>query len=645
MNKYKVIIVGLLGLFFTSCEDFLDRPSEDNLPVEDYCKTEKELNALTAVLYGGMVWNEYQDKFAWCAHELMSGNVYHEYGAEGQFFFFNIEKTNTIMSLGYTSLNAVVARANTLINEMPGLARANGIPEDVIRRGVAEAKMYRGMAYFLQTELWGEVPVVLNNAKVISENTSMNVPRAKREFIFKLIEEDWKYAENNLPDASWGEGWRVTKWSAKGMLAKLYLTMASCQDEEVALCRYDPAEYYTKARDYAKDVLENSPYSIEDNYTNVFIQNNRASNESLFALQFYDGRYGVGSSRQIQFGRSSVWNGDLDVYGGGKGLTVTLFESFDMQKDTRLKETSLYSDGTKSDLTVTLPNGKPAVLNNPVYTLANGDLYSYFINPNGQFPTGAPFGSETVGYTLNGIKKYVYGYKPLGDKFSCPMRTDFLRVADVKLIVTEAEMWLQGATAVDAYSSASEALGPLNDVRKRAGLDPVNSIALCVPEIEKTVTIPYTNKGGISVSIDFPTFESTYDLLLERRWEFALECQSWFDLKRVAYRDKVKATQFIEQQDRSWAYKPKLDLEGTPTVKGDYQRQRIMFRLGEALGYTPEEMPTVDEKKVYYEDLKWFLPLPQDVLSSSPALSQPAQGFEGILDNQDEFGRFSNYPF
>ncbi len=620
MNKYKIIIIGLLALSFTSCKDFLDKPSEDTLSMKDYCKTEGELNSLTAVLYGGLTWNGYSDKFAWCAHELMSGNVYHEFGDEGQFFFINFNNTNPIMANGYQSLCGVVSRANSLINDMPELAKENGLSDDLIKRAVAEAKMYRGMAFFLMTELWGEVPVVLNNAKVISENLSEKIPRAQRGFIYELIEKDWLYAAEYLPAERWGEGWRVTQWGAKGMLAKLYLTMASCQNDYAQYTCPDPNGYYQKARDYANEVL--AANGLEPQYKDIFTIRGYSS-ESLFALQFNDGPYGVGSSRQVQFGRSKIWNGNLDVYGGGKGLTVTLFNSFGI-KDTRKKETSLYNDGT----------------DNPKYTLYNGKQYIYYINPSQQFVIEPPYGTEDVGYTLNGVKKYVYGYTPTGNYFSCPMTHDFLRVADVMLIVTEAEMYLSGATGVADESAASAALIPLNKVRQRAGLDPVSSIAMCIPETPDPISAEYTDEGGNVLTANYMEYLPTYDLMLERRWEFALESQTWLDMKRLYYRDRVAAERFVKEQDRAWAYKPALGLDHPALVKDDYQRQHEMYLMTKDY---PEESRQADEKKVYYEDLKWFLPLPNSL--TSPALQQAAEPFTNALDDSDEYGRYPNYPY
>ncbi len=90
-------------------------------------------------------------------------------------------------------------------------------------------------------------------------------------------------------------------------------------------------------------------FATNFNYGNIFTIGGN-SQESLFALHFYDGRYGLGSSRQIQFGRSKIWNGNMTVYGGGKGLTVTLFNSFNMQKDVRLKDKVQKTFGYSSEL-------------------------------------------------------------------------------------------------------------------------------------------------------------------------------------------------------------------------------------------------------------------------------------------------------
>jgi hypothetical protein len=602
--KYKIIAF-LLGalLITTSCSDFLDRESKDAIAEADFFTTDEQLYQYTADLYGGLTWSNYFQKFAWCANELMAGNVYHEFGDEGAFFFLSFNNTNTILEEGYKSLYGVISRANAVLSKEK-VFRESGISDEAVKRAMGEAKMFRGMAYFLLAELWGETPIVTDNAKIIADNTANDVPKATRGSLYAQIEKDWTDAAGLLPDA-WGNG-RVTKLSAYGMLAKLYVTMAACGTNYGGAGAYscpDPAGYYQKAIDVmtktnigGTTLLEYCEENLETSYDKVF-DINYYSKESLFALKFYNGPYGVGSPLQIQFARSKEWNGLLDAFGGGKGLTVTLFNSF-KNLDKRKKATSLY------------PEGSP-------YALVSGTEYVYHINPS-VFPV-PPFGAEDRGYTLNGLKKYVYGYTPNGDRFSCPMNIQLLRASDVLLLHTEASMFLSGGNDVTKLSS--EGITSLNKVRERAGLPDTVEVAFWTPSVQKNAKdadITYIAEG---VDITLPAqieYEVTYSLMTERRWEFTLEFQTWLDIKRLYYRDQDKATQFIKEQDRAFYYGDRLGFEGDKNTRDAYQRQKYIHLISEQMDETQKA-----EGTVFYDNLKWFLPLPKNV-SAYQQMGMPA---------------------
>jgi hypothetical protein len=611
--KYKIIALLLGGLFVTTgCSDFLDRRSKDSVAEEDFFTTDAELYSYTADLYGGLTWNNYMQKFVWCANELMAGNVYHQFGDEGAFFFLSYNNTNTILEDGYKCLYNVISRANAVIIR-ENRFRENGISDEAIRTAMGEARMFRGMAYFLLAELWGETPIVTDNATIIAENKANDVPKATRGSLYAQIEKDWKEAAELLPAAKWGDG-KVTKMSAYGMLAKLYVTMAACGTDYGGPGSYkcpDPAGYYQKALDMMNTDINGTTLlaycqnNLESNYNSIFNIGN-FSNESLFMLRFYNGPYGSGSPLQIQFGRSKVWNGGLDAYGGGKGLTVTLFNSFG-PRDVRKKATSLYPEAGD-------------------YDLYGGGTYKYNINTS-VFPV-PPYGSEDRGYTLNGLKKYVYGYQPTGDRFSCPMNIHLLRAADILLLHAEAQMFLSGDNNVTNVTS--DGVASINLVRNRAGLEDIQEVAFWTPSSQKNARdedITYTAEGINVVLPPQTEYEVTYSLMTERRWEFTLEFQAWQDIKRLYYRDRERAVQFIKEQDRSFYYGARLGFEGNVNTKEAYQRQKYIHLISEQMDEVQEA-----EGTVFYDNLKWFLPLPKNV-SAYQKMQMPAVDYVSQIED------------
>ena len=86
---YRVLTLCLLVIFSTACQDeFLDIEPVDRLTADNFFKTESEIKAATAGLYG-FPWFDYNDKFAWTAGDCMAGDMYHTWDQEGQFFYFS----------------------------------------------------------------------------------------------------------------------------------------------------------------------------------------------------------------------------------------------------------------------------------------------------------------------------------------------------------------------------------------------------------------------------------------------------------------------------------------------------------------------------------------------------------------------------
>lgn len=601
MKLFKFIPAAFLGtLALTSCNDFLDAESKDSLTVDQYLTSDDNLKSFTYQLYGPYTWNSYEAKFSWCANELSVGNVYHNYGDEGQFFFLTFGSANANLYDGYKGLYATISRCNMLINEMPATAQANGISDEAINRALGEAYMFRGLCYFLLEEYWGETYLVLNNSNDISNDVSFNIPKASRAALYAQIEKDWKIAAELLPTDRWGDnGERATKASANGMLAKLYLTMGSaCTNSDPALKygfnwallgRVD-GQYYQSAIDYATLALQQSGDYMSSDFENIFWPKSY-NKENIFALYFEQGDYGAGSARQVQFARSKYLDGGDDYYGGEKGLTCTLFNSFS-SNDIRKAATSYFTD---------TPNDKTTTGRTPAYQLYDGSTYYYYYNPNKSFGTGKqPYGAEPDGPVLNHCRKFVYSV-PLENKFSAPLTMAFLRTADLHLIIAEAQMAIATGSA-DVATKTAVGNAQINIVRKRAGLAELSD-PISLYDTDPAYTVNVTNADTACGS--YEAYNDTYDLFEERRHEFALECQNWLDLKRIYYRNASAATEFLQHQDRGWTYGVKIG-ETKATQRDQYQRQREINMIDP----TQTAEVGIDVSKV-----QWFFPLPTAVVS------------------------------
>ncbi|MCQ2191993.1 MAG: RagB/SusD family nutrient uptake outer membrane protein [Paludibacteraceae bacterium] len=605
MKQFKLIPLAVLAsLTMSSCSDLLEKDSEDTVTIDQYLTSDANLLSFTYHIYGPYTWTNYDSKFSWCANELTVGNVYHNFGDEGSFFFLQFSETNAHLLNGYQCLYGVISRCNMIINDLDKQC-GSGVSAEAKKRAKGEAYLMRGYCYFLLTEYWGEVPIITNNNKTILADKSNDIKKASRRCVYAQAERDFKKAEEMLPANRWGtSNERPAKVAAKGMLAKLYLTMgAAAATPDLANHKFNAEksfnEYNQDAIKILDEIIPSCYLESTANYENIFWPKSY-NQENLFSLYFEQGPYGAGSQRQIMWGRSKFMNSGENAYGGEKGLTVTLFNSFE-PSDIRKKACSYYADGDKMD---------DAKEHTPVYKMYSGPDYVYYYNPSKTLVDkkglcNSPYGSEPEMPCKNALRKFVYRM-PVTNEFSAALSLPILRTADLYLMRAEAKMALETG-APDVFAKSSAGLEDLNVVRQRAGLTAYNQpVALYDTDAEQTTTFVDDRDASDVKEYSYKTYSNKYDLFEERRHEFALECQNWLDLKRIYYRNQASALEFLEHQDRGWVYGNKLGVE---VAKGDAQYQR-QYELNTADPTLPAETP-IDTKNV-----AWFFPVPSAVASS-----------------------------
>ena len=617
MKQFKLIPLAVLAsLTMSSCDDLLEKDSMDTVTIDQYLTTDDNLRSFTYSLYGPYAWTNYESKFSWCANELTVGNVYHNYSDEGSFFFLNFGAANAHLLDGYQALYGVVSRCNMIINNIESQC-GSGVSKAAIDRAKGEAHLFRGLCYFLLTEYWGETYLILNNENVITGDNGFTVPKASRACLYAQAEKDFATAGALLPDKRWGlYGERPAKCAAYGMLAKLYLTMGAAATNDIAVAVHPFAadrsfqEYNQLAINYATLALNTAPaMTPTDNYENLFWPMSY-NPENLFSLHFEDGPYGAGACRQQQFGRSCYMTQAEDYYGGEKGLTVSLFKSFE-EGDVRKKACCYYTDqANDKPATGDLDPNNPTAGRSPIYKMYADAAYAYYYNPNKTFVdkkgnTISPYGSEPMSPCLNACRKFVYGVH-LTNKFSAPLSFAWLRTADLHLILAEAKMALQTG-AVNVSTKVTAGLEDINKVRTRAGLaEYTQPVAFYDTDPAVQTDVTYSGDDGKTFP-KYTTYSDTYDLLEERRHEFALECQNWLDAKRLYYRNAFAGNEFLQHQDRAATYGQAYGVETFVKGISDLQRQKEINMID----------PTQPaETELDYSNVSWFFPIPATIQNS-----------------------------
>ncbi len=472
----------------TSCKKtFLEVASETQPTEDNYYINAEQVNGGTGMLYNS-VWNNWFDKAFISVGDVLGGTVT---GAQGNtqynsFYNFNIQSTDGLVFDTWNSCYKAAGNASALISLFERKKIKLG-EQEFLNVGIAEAKFIRAFAYFYIARTFKDAPIVADPNK-LTEPDGYLVPRYIQKDVLRFAIEDLKVAEVGLPEVSFQDG-RVTKYAAKGLMAKVYLYMKD----------------YTNAKAKSKEVIDYATANpgrlgLNPDFLGMFtssVKANESNKENLFSLRWLTAMSWNGGNRyQLYVGPQPLLK-PKPTSGNGYSAVVP---SLDMLNPS----TGYYVGDNRRQWSV----------------MEHGFYKNDWINEN--FPSGFRYDTTTTNTddfkiktgTRASILKYIVGpnraNEPVNTNSHSQICTFILRYADVLLIYAEATMGSAGST------SDASALAAFNAVHVRAGLAPVASITIDA-------------------------------LLRERKLEFAFEGDYWFDMQRQGF---TKAKQMIEAQER-----------------------------------------------------------------------------------------------
>ncbi len=552
--KAGLLIVTVASV--ASCKkDFFNRPPENAATVGTYYQTVDQVQSSTNILYAAP-WFGFNGKAFFAISELQSGNAICWAGTDGSFDAFGSfgagNATQAVQS-AWNSLYTVIAQSNALINNLPGAATA--VPSDVVNNALGEARLMRAAAYFYLVRIFGNVPIITDPAPFVSSFNT--VPVNPVADVYKFIELDLKFAEANCKPGVASTG-HVSSGSASGLLAKVYLYQ----------------QKYDDAKAEAEKVINSGEFGLvgldaPGSYVQLFeIAANATANskEPMIALQWTsNGGYGFGNQHQSVIAP----NTDISTLGDGWG---ELGPSLDLQNTYAAAGDVIRRHGS---------------------IMTRGDYYpeihrkdgGYYISTIDTTVGNKTYKSVNAQGTGAGMKKYVVGSPDDNDgkvAFQATSNSTYLlRYADMYLIAAEAILGksagAQPGTGISLTASSSDAtaLGYINKVRQRAGIPALTSF--------------------------------TYKQLLdERRMEFAIEGDYWYDLQRID------------------GYQPNVNTGNNPVTghhpvaiaiinAQDRRTVNIDGATGNITGYGVGRSFTLD-------DSKFLLPYPATETAADPAL-------------------------
>lgn len=497
----------------SSCaESFLDQENTTNIGLDNFFDNDDAVDQAIYPLYN-FVWSSFNDKLYYSMGDGRSNNITAQWSNYIK-VYTNLNETSLAEGLadGWNALYSVVAQSNNVINAIKERSTA-GVSEAAKTRGIAEARFMRGVANWYLASLWGNSILYENTSAMVGNYV---VPTNPRTDVMEYAIRDLEYAAKYLPVTSPAAG-RVNKYTAYGMLSRVYLSMAGLTTEgeyngsNVAtdFNRGTRNPYYLDlAKKAALKVINESSYKLMDNYGDLFEIDNNNCQEDMFQLQWI-----VGST-------------DAVGWGCNQGITAFFGWSTMVAEGTNWGGATccswdLFCEFNGIDVTTGQARWEPETSQSSRrhYCVASyGDYYPNLYKSGGGYTYGVTESASTNGAN---IKKYVVGTTKDDSrvyKQSSAINTHMLRLAEVYLNLAEAIM------GNDASTTDATALLYFNKVRERAG----------VPAVK---------------SLDYETLRH------ERRLEFAFEGRYWYDLVNRAYYRQSEVVNYMNNQDRNRTYK------------------------------------------------------------------------------------------
>ena len=430
----KIISIFLIPIVLTvsSCEDFLNEQPRSALSAGNYWQTENDIRTAIAGIYDGIQDIVDANFINW--GEGRSDNFVRGGTGETEYAFMYNALTADMGTTDWTSLYAVILRANLIIKNVPGIE--GDLTETEKNNYIAQAYAVRAWCHLLGVKVWGDFPLV----QEVIENKEAKPARTPVAAVLDGVVADLLTARELVDE----DNTSVFEVNVGGILAILteaymwqhaYQNVIGTSDELLATRRYE---------------LEQGA----ENWKGIFTDPS-GSSETIWSLH-----------RETE-NAIDPGNGIANLIGSGDRtssfvMDPNLLARWEQQSDQDFRDNLIYDtiDAEQAG--------------------AVGFIWKYFdLDPEDQ--------DDRLG-------------EQMPRRADANIQNPMYRLADILLLRAE---------AYNQLNNEQEAVDILNDIKTRAGLDPV------------TVD-------------DFDTREELQITILEeRQFELFAEGKRWFDLRRT----------------------------------------------------------------------------------------------------------------
>jgi hypothetical protein len=291
-NKLKIVSVALIALMAitaTSCTDDLNTsPIDKDVQTSESVYTSPEnYRQVLAKLYAGFATTGQQGpagdadiqgidegfssyiRQLWVAQEISTDLAVVGWNDDGlpEYNYHEWNSSNDFVMALYSRIYYQIALANEFIRN------AQGNDNQQVQQYLAEARFLRALSYWHALDMFGGgVPFVTEDDPVGAYQPE---PIGAQE-LFNYIESELTEIESEMAAPGSNEYGRADQGAVWTLLTKLYINAEVYIDQ----ARYDDAITY------ANKVINEGGYSLDDNYSHLFMADNHTADGLIFSIPF-----------------------------------------------------------------------------------------------------------------------------------------------------------------------------------------------------------------------------------------------------------------------------------------------------------------------------------------------------------------------
>jgi starch-binding outer membrane protein, SusD/RagB family len=300
MKNFLIIILFVVGLAFTSCEDFLDRQSLTTMNDDNFWTSENNLRLFANGFYSNY-FTGYNATWGIDYAPLRGYYFSDDFTSSGKQGGFEIQAPETrasiteadgswLLSYAGPTWNFAWVRKSNLFLERIETMKPTYISESVYQHWTAVARFFRGYEYCRLVSVFGDIPYY---DKVIldSEFDLMYKDRDNRTFVMDKVYDDFVYVLDNIRVTD-GSAQYLNKYIAASFISRFMLFEGTFQKYQ--LNNVEKAKKYLELAVRAADIVKlSNKYTFTSDFRSLFGAEDLSANKEVIMYRVYDAALGV----------------------------------------------------------------------------------------------------------------------------------------------------------------------------------------------------------------------------------------------------------------------------------------------------------------------------------------------------------------